>query len=150
MFLILRNKIEYRSFKQMSKPKVLAIIFADRIIEEKNNKKGIIGTFDQVFSAGFPMNPFPWGVYVGISGINGKATFSLVLQKQDGKDPLIKIDGDLDGKDPEGMIEIPLNFENVQFPEPGNYYFSVSINDEVLESRKLKVQILGVPQSSTG
>ncbi|GBF44469.1 hypothetical protein LPTSP2_37720 [Leptospira ellinghausenii] len=129
----------------MSNPKVLAIIFADKIIEEKNNKKGIIGTFDTVYAPAFPMAPFPWGVYISITGVIGKASFSLILQKLNAEEPLLKLDGDLEGRDPEGMIEIPLNFENVQFHEPGDYKFSVMIDNVIVESRKLRVNIAPQP-----
>ncbi|TGL04981.1 hypothetical protein EHQ43_10070 [Leptospira bouyouniensis] len=129
----------------MVKPTVAAILFADKIIEEKTNKKAIIGTFDRVYSPSFPMQPFPWGIYLALTGILGAVKFSLILDKPGLKEPLLRVEGEIDGKEEDGIIEIPMNFSNFQFAEPGDYTLKVFVNDNVIGTRKLVVRIGAFP-----
>ncbi|MCW7475541.1 DUF6941 family protein [Leptospira levettii] len=129
----------------MNSPTLHAIIFADRVIEEKNNKKGIIGTFDTIFAPNFPVTALPWGVYVALSGIENIVQFSLTLQGNDAKNPLIRLDGELKSNSKDSMIELPLNFENVTFPEPGEYTFSLQVDGKVVGARVIKLMIANMP-----
>ncbi|TGL75423.1 DUF6941 family protein [Leptospira levettii] len=133
----------------MSNPVVQAILFADRIIEEKNGKKGIIGTFDTIYSPSFPALAFPWGVYVAITGVTSKVQFSLSL-KGKSPNPLIHLKGELNGTNAEALIELPLNFENIQFPEPGNYNFDIEIEGKLIGSRVMKLAIANIQNSQIG
>ena len=63
----------------MSEPVLLAILFADRVITENSNKKGIIGTFDKFISPNFPASFPAWAIYVAVTNIIGNHTFRINL-----------------------------------------------------------------------
>ena len=46
----------------MGEPVFLALLTADRVITEKNDKKGIIGTFNKLAAPKFPARFPPWWI----------------------------------------------------------------------------------------
>ncbi|WP_411823248.1 DUF6941 family protein [Leptospira sp. 'Mane'] len=126
----------------MAEPVLLSILFADRVITENNNKKGIIGTFDRFMSPSFPVIFPPWGIYVAITNLIGKHQFVLSLTVIDTDQVVLPIEGEFESANIDGVVELTLNLNGVSFPEPGRYNLSVLVDGELIGSRVLKVDLL--------
>lgn len=124
----------------MTEPILLAILFADRIIIENNNKKGIIGTFDKFIAQAFPVTFPPWGIYVSLTNITGKLPFAITLLHLETNQIVLPINGELESASPEQTIELTFNLAGVVFPSPGRYNLSVELGGELLGSRVLYVE----------
>lgn len=124
----------------MTEPILLAILFADRIITENNNKKGIIGTFDKFISQSFPITFPPWAIYVSMTNITGKHPFALNLLHLETNQLVLPIQGELESIGPEQTIELTFNLGGILFPSPGRYNLSIELSGELLGSRVLYVE----------
>jgi hypothetical protein len=132
----------------MTEPILLAILFADRIIIENNNKKGIIGTFDKFISQSFPVTFPPWGIYVSLTNIKGKHSFAITLVHLETNKIVIPINGELESISPEQTIELTFNLAGVVFTSPGRYNLSVEVGGELLGSRVLYVETSNLQPNS--
>ncbi len=124
----------------MTEPILLAILFADRIITENNNKKGIIGTFDKFISQSFPITFPPWAIYVSMTNITGKHPFELNLLHLETNQLVLPIQGELESVGPEQTIELTFNLGSILFQSPGRYNLSIELSGELLGSRVLYVE----------
>ena len=124
----------------MTEPILIAILFADRIITENNNKKGIIGTFDKFISQSFPITFPPWAIYVSLTNIMGKHPFSISLILLETNQLVLPIRGELESIGPQQTIELTFNLGGILFPSPGRYNLSVELSGELLGSRVLYVE----------
>ena len=63
----------------MPEPVFVALLLADRVITEDNQKKSIIDTFTQFTVRQVPAGLPPWFVYAAVTNIAGEHPFSLNL-----------------------------------------------------------------------
>jgi hypothetical protein len=126
----------------MSEPVLLAILFADRVITENTNKKGIIGTFDKFISPIFPASFPAWAIYVAVTNIAGNHTFRINLTHVDTNTVILPINGDLNSSGLEQSIELTFNLTGIPFPYSGKYNLSVFIDNDLIGSRVLLVEEL--------
>ncbi len=124
----------------MSEPVLLALLFADRIITEDNNKKGIIGTFNRFMAHEFPVIFPPWGVYIALTNLSGKHIFELVLKNMDNEQIVLPVNGEFESRNQDEMIELPLNFAGIAFPGPGRHLLALSIDGDLVGTRMLSVE----------
>ncbi len=124
----------------MSEPILLSMIFADRVIVENNNKKGIIGTFDRFMSSTFPAIFPPWAIYVAVTNLTGKHNFSITLTQIETGNIILPINGELESPNQDQNMELFFNLAGIAFPEPGRYSLSVELDGELLGSRVLFVE----------
>ena len=125
----------------MSEPVLVALLFSDRVIvEEKNHKKSIIGSFDHFNSPQFPAVFPPWFIYAAIANIKEDSDFTLNLVKDDGSDAVvIAVTGRLQVKNPGAMLDIIVQVANAKFPSPGNYILTLNVGTHQVGSRLLQV-----------
>ena len=58
----------------MPEPVFVALLIADRVITEDNQKKGIIGTFTQFTVRQVPAALPPWFIYAAVTNVVGEHT----------------------------------------------------------------------------
>ena len=63
----------------MPEPVFVALLLADRVITEDNQKKAIIGTFTQFTVRQVPARLAPWFIYAAVTNLAGEHSFSLNL-----------------------------------------------------------------------
>jgi len=134
----------------MDKPKLLAIVFADRVIEEKNNKKGIIGTFEKIFSQVFPVTLQTWGCYIALTNISGKNKFTVKIKNSapSPQEYVLEMNGEIVTEKSSGLVEVIFNVSGLTVKNAGEYLFEVYINDEFLDSRILSIEFLNAENGS--
>lgn len=129
----------------MSEPVLLALLFADKVITENNNKKGIIGTFDRFMSQTFPVVFPPWAIYIAFTNSIGKHNFALNLTHLETNQVALPINGEFESESTEMAVELTFNLGGVVFPKEGRYNLSFYIDGELVGSRVLVVDKVQAP-----
>ncbi len=128
----------------MSEPVCTALIFADRVIIENNGKKGIIGTFSKLYAGSFPVQSAPFAIYASITNLFGKHSFHLNLINEESNESILPINGEIDSKSNEDMIELVFNLNTVLINTEGKYSLVLEIGKEVLATIFLYVEKMKV------
>ena len=123
----------------MGEPVFLALLTADRIITENNNKKGIIGTFNRLASPRFPVR-FPlWWIYASATNISGDHSFELSVVSDVTEKSIFKAKGNLQIESTGQIVEISIPVPACGFPEPGLYSVLFDVDGSQLGARVLRV-----------
>ena len=123
----------------MNEPVFVALLAADRVITEDNQKKGIIGTFTQFNVRQFPAALPPWFIYAAVTNLSGEHTFSLNLVFDRSQQVVFSAGGKFAVDEPRRVVELVIPVPNVVFPEEGTYNISFHIDGEQIGSRILDV-----------
>ena len=129
-------------------PAVKAILICDQIIHEiGTNKKSLIGIFEDIHAAKFPLRYPKIAVYVNLTDAHGKYVLELRLvdgvegsQIGSGRTPEVEI------KSPLQTCEFALQVQNITFKNAGKYEFQVFANDQLLATKAFSVR--QAPQGS--
>jgi hypothetical protein len=123
----------------MPEPVFVALLIADRVITEDNQKKGIIGTFTQFTVRQLPAALPPWFIYAAVTNIAGEHTFSLNLLFDRSQQVIFSAGGKLSVDEPRRVVELVIQVPNVVFPEEGTYNVSFHIDGDLIATRILDV-----------
>ncbi|MFP4364575.1 MAG: DUF6941 family protein [Spirochaetia bacterium] len=116
-----------------------ALLFADKIITEKNGKKGLIGVFSRFSFPQFPATVPMWFIYADVANITGKHKFSISLVDESSQKNILPIDGDINIPETGRNLEIIIPVSRAAFQNPGNYVLSLKINGTEVAARTLYV-----------
>lgn len=122
----------------MSDPVLIAMLFADRFIEEKNGKKGLIGIFTSFHADKFPILFPPWFIYVAITNIEGEHQFSANLAN-DLKEVVFSINGEFVAQNRDRVNDFIFPIHKAIFPRSGLYTFTFNIEGKQIGARILEV-----------
>ena len=125
----------------MPEPVFVALLLADRVITEDNQKKAIIGTFTQFTVRQVPAGLPPWFIYAAVTNVSGSQPFSLNLVFDKSQQVIFSAGGNLTVDDPRRVVELVIPVPNVVFPEAGTYVVSFHVGGEQIGSRILDVVI---------
>lgn len=124
---------------RMPEPVFVALLLADRVITEDNQKKGIIGTFTQFTVRQVPAGLPPWYVYAAVTNLAGEHPFSLNLVVDRTQQVIFSAGGTLRVDEPRRVVELVIPVPNVVFPETGTYIVAFHVGGEQIGSRILDV-----------
>ncbi len=123
----------------MPEPVFVALLIADRVVTEDNQKKGIIGTFTQFTVRQVPAALPPWYIYAAVTNIAGEHVFSLNLLFDRSQQVIFSAGGKVSVDDPRRVVELVIQVPNVVFPEEGTYNVSFHIDGDLIATRILDV-----------
>ncbi|MGO9411790.1 MAG: DUF6941 family protein [Spirochaetia bacterium] len=123
----------------MPEPVFVALLIADRVVTEDNQKKGIIGTFTQFTVRQVPAALPPWFIYAAVTNISGEHTFSLNLLFDRSQQVIFSAGGKVSVDDPRRVVELVIQVPNVVFPDEGTYNISFHIDADLIATRILDV-----------
>src|SRR5512147_2064478 len=133
----------------MPEPVFVALLLADRVITEDNQKKGIIGTFTQFTVRQVPAGLPPWFVYAAVTNLSGEHPFSLNLVVDRTQQVIFSAGGTLRVDEPRRVVELVIPVPGVVFPETGTYDVSFHVDGQHIGSRILDVVLAEAQQPST-
>ena len=123
----------------MPEPVFVALLMADRVITEDNQKKAIIGTFTQFSVRQTPASLPPWFIYAAVTNLAGEHNFSLNLVNDESQQVIFSAGGKLTIDDPRRVAELVIPVANAVFPMTGTYVVSFHLDGQPLGSRILDV-----------
>ena len=125
----------------MPEPVFVALLLADRIVTEDNQKKVIVGTFTQFRVQKVPASLPPWFIYAAVTNLVGDHSFSLNLVLDSSQQVIFSAGGNVTVDDPRRVVELVIPAPTVVFPEAGTYVVLFNIDGGQLGSRILDVAI---------
>ena len=123
----------------MSEPVFVALLLADRVVTEDNEKKCIIGTFTQFTTRQVPAGFPPWFIYAAVTNLIGEHTFSLNIVFDRSQQVLFSAGGKVTVDALRRVVEIVVPVVNAVFPEEGTYLVLFHIDGAQVGSRMLEV-----------
>ncbi len=123
----------------MPEPVFVALLLADKVITEDNQKKAIIGTFTQFTVRQVPVGMPPWFVYAAVTNLAGEHPFSVNLVVDRTQQVVFSAGGSLRVDEPRRVVELVIPVPNVVFPETGTYVVTFHVSGEQIGSRILDV-----------
>jgi len=123
----------------MTEPVFVALLLADRVITEDNQKKGVIGTFTQFTVRTLPAGLPPWFIYAAVTNLAGEHSFSVNLVFDRSQQVIFSAGGKVSVDDQRRVVELVIPVPNVVFPEQGTYDVLFNIDGEQIGSRILDV-----------
>jgi hypothetical protein len=129
----------------MPEPVFVALLMADRVITEDNQKKGIIGTFTRFTVRQFPAVLPPWFLYAAVTNLSGEHNFSVNMIADRTQQVTFSAAGKINVDSPRRVVELVIQVANAVFPEEGAYMVLFFIDGQQIGSR-----ILEVLQAETG
>ena len=123
----------------MTEPVFVALLLADRVITEDNQKKAIIGTFTQFTVRQVPAGMPPWFIYAAVTNLAGEHPFSVNLVFDRSQQVIFSAGGTLKVDETRRVVELVIPVPNVVFPEAGTYIVSFHVGGEQIGSRILDV-----------
>lgn len=118
-----------------------AMLFADRAIQEKNGKWGLIGIFNRFAFPVFPTPPLNlWFVFIVLREVEaGTHEFAVNLIRESANQVLRPINGELKVGDPQQGVTLTLPMQGVSFPKPDIYTVTVHMDGTYVTERALYV-----------
>ena len=121
-------------------PQCYALLFADRVIEERNGKKGLIGVFTEFNFPRFPAEVPQWFIYAALDNIgSGKHSFSMNLVLDEERIVVIPIHGEFEVVEDKDGAEFAFPITQLGFPKPGTYTLTFNIDGHQVGKRILSV-----------
>jgi hypothetical protein len=139
------NRPSERKEGTMPEPVFVALLMADRVITEDNQKKGIIGTFTRFNVRQFPAILPPWFIYAAVTNLSGEHSFSVNLDSDSTQQVVFSAAGEINVDSQRRVVELVIQVGNAVFPQAGSYMVLFFIDGQQIGSRILEV--LPVEQS---
>jgi len=134
----------------MAGPILVGLIFADRVITEKNEKKGIIGTFTRFLSPQFPVVFPPWAIYAAVTEVDSEEHgFTLELVAEDGGDVVVPVEGKFRVEKRTDVAELGVTVMGAVFPKAGRYKLTFKVDGHEVGTRVLLVDQVPSPGAET-
>jgi len=131
----------------MPEPVFVALLLADRVITEDNQKKGIIGTFTQFSVRQLPVVLPPWYIYAAVTNLLGDHSFSVNLVFDRSQQVIFSAGGTVSVDSPRRVVELVIPVANVSFVEAGIYTMCFFIGGGQIGSRVLEVTTIESPKA---
>lgn len=127
-------------------PQCFALLFADRVIEEKSGKKGLIGVFNTFSFPQFPAGVPQWFIFAAIDNITrGRYSFSMNLVHDDDQIVVLPIHGEINVENEDEGAEFVFPVTTLAFPKAGKYTLTFNISGHQVGKRILKVNKIDKP-----
>jgi hypothetical protein len=130
------------------KPLVLAMMLCDQFYRDRTSRNlSLLGCFNSLGSAKFPVHHVDLGVYLAITDCAGPVTVQFrVIDEDEVRPPLVTGEATVEIPDPRRVQDFVMNFREIVFPSPGEYRVQAFCNGEFLIERRLSVTLGVTPR----
>lgn len=123
------------------KPTPIALIVCDNIYQEPGGKIALVGLFSFIKAHAFPVKHPRMGVFASVTGVREGSTARLELVHAETEHVIVSAAGPFPaGADPVSVVDMHFIFNNIIFPEPGQYYLRFWGNEHLLMMRPFELQ----------
>jgi hypothetical protein len=133
-------------------PEVLALVLADHIHhDDETGKLFILGTRLQIWARSFPLDHPALAVYAALVDGRGNITlrFRLVDSDEEGE-VVAEEEAEVTFDDPLTELQVVVSFNELVFPEPGEYRLQLFAGGQFLRERRLMVGQIENPSEPDG
>jgi hypothetical protein len=122
------------------KPIAESLVICDQVITEAGtNKKSLIGIFNSIASPSFPVQHPRLSVYAAMSNGRGEMTVQLRCVRMKDNAETFKVSGTLQFPNPNAVVELVANFNQLPFEQDGLYSFELICEEEILLEKRFNV-----------
>jgi len=117
------------------------MVICDNIhVDPATGKRTLLGTFSAIHTNTFPATIPLIAVYVSITDCRGKFAARLqIVDVDEEREPVQRVDGQVDCDDPIKIVELNYHLGGVQFPAPGEYRVQFFAAGTLIVERRLLV-----------
>ena len=132
----------------MQTPIVIAFLLADKVFREmETGKVHIAGTFNQLATLQFPMIHPQFFVYLAITELpTGSKNMGMTFQYIETGEKVLDIKQSISSRSPLDVIEVNMCFNTVKFSQEGNVELTLSVDDQNLMTRVLRIRKVDPPK----
>jgi hypothetical protein len=123
------------------RPVALGLMLCEKVIVEEGTKSvSLIGTFSKVRGRTFPLTTIPFCVVATLTGAQGEGTVSLnVTDLRTNEEKPVRTER-MDFAHRFAELRIAWRLPRFVFPEPGDYVFTLMVDDEWVAQRRIIVR----------
>lgn len=126
-------------------PRCLAMLICDYVIRDAvTQNKSLIGIFNTIQAAGYPVRHDRMNVFVALVDGHGAYKSSLRIRHASGQQ-LVGIDGQIEMKDPLAVVELVFELRGLVIPAPGRYFVEFLCDGELLIDRSFDAVVMPSP-----
>lgn len=123
-------------------PLCQALIVCDNIIREEHTRKlSLMGLFNSIQSAVFPISHAKMHIYIALTDYRGDAEATLKFLDPEGTE-MARLSGPLHFKNKLAVLELNFVIHGMVFPNPGAYSIEFLINDRLIVSKDIQVVVM--------
>ena len=122
-------------------PEVLAFILCDDVITDRETgKRSIIGTFSTIHVRKAPAIHHRMAIYIALTEGRGEQMLRIVVSHVESDKTVVQVQGKMTVGDPMAVGEFGVRISPLPLPEMGTYAVDLYANDELLKTRRFRVQ----------
>jgi hypothetical protein len=112
---------------------------ADRVIQEINGKRGIIGSFNTFNFPKFPAIAPPFQVYANVENLEGVHEFSVTIAREGAELMVFSAGGEITFESKGREVDLIIPAFGVTFPKEGVYNLIFRVDNDQYGSRRIIV-----------
>jgi hypothetical protein len=126
------------------KPMGIALIVCDRVITDaRTQEKTLVATFNRILSKGFPCLHPRMCIFVAVTNGRGPTNAQIRCVNEAEKDePVFELSGTMTFPDPNHVVEMNFQMNNVTFKKPGLHSIEFLCDGELILHRRFQVVML--------
>jgi hypothetical protein len=124
----------------MVTPRCLAILVCEGVVEDlRTRNKSLFNTYNAIWAGGFPSRHDRLTVFLSLTDGHGKTPVDVVVTKDGSPQPLLKVQGGVEFKNPLDVVDVVVDIRNLVLQEPGLHVVQVWSQGNLLAERRINV-----------
>lgn len=121
-------------------PRAQGLTLCDYVMrEERTLKVSLVGTFTGMRTDTFPFSPQPFCVFSALTDGLGQGTLELTITHLANDEEIFTVQGPIEFSNRFVDVQVLFRLSDLSFPEEGIYLFSLSVDDDILAQRRVRV-----------
>ena len=121
-------------------PRAQGLTFCDYVIrEEGTGKTSLVGTFTGMRTDGFPSTPRPFCVFAALTDGLGEGNLELTITHLRSDEEILRLQRPIRFPNRFMDLQVLFRLNECSFPEEGTYLFTLSVDEENIAHRRLRV-----------
>ena len=126
----------------METPIVQALLVCDQVItDEQTKRKSLINILNHIHGKALPLTFPRLTVFATLTNGNGQMTVELRCAKVDTDVAIFGAKGPLVFPNPNAVVDLVFQLNNLSFKEPGAYAFMLYCNEDLVAERRFAVKL---------
>jgi len=122
-------------------PVALGLMLCDQVIVEEGTRKvSHIGGFNSLRGREFPFDPLPFCVLATLTDGQGEAEITLTVTDLESDEETYSFNRDLTFPDRFAEVHILFRLNEITFPVPGSYMFTLMVDGDWIAQRRIRVR----------